>query len=107
MHNECPCPPSPLTGSQQISPNRAKNGVEFNIWKFDREWGNILQLDQILENCSHDHICEYKDKIPKLLSQSREEITRENASSGSTNVYIQGDVGTVGSLGGQNNNNKS
>ena len=94
---------------RDITPRNCKEevDVEFNIWKFDREWGNILQLDQILENCSHDHICEYKDKIPKLLSQSREEITRENASSGSTNVYIQGDVGTVGSLGGQNNNNKS
>ena len=94
---------------RDITPRNCKEevDVEFNIWKFDREWGNILQLDQILENCSHDHICEYKDKIPKLLSQSREETTRENASSGSTNVYIQGDVGTVGSLGGQNNNNKS
>ena len=94
---------------RDITPRNCKEevDVEFNIWKFDREWGNILQLDQILENCSHDHICEYKDKIPKLLSQSREETTRENGSSGSTNVYIQGDVGTVGSLGGQNNNNKS
>ena len=27
MRNECPCAPTPLTESQQISPNRAKNGV--------------------------------------------------------------------------------
>ena len=27
MHNECPCPPSPLTESQQIPPNMAKSNV--------------------------------------------------------------------------------
>ena len=91
--------------------------VEFNIWKFDREWGNILQLDQILPKCSHDHTCD----LSTLLSRSRRKETNtsnvqltsvgrllsdpdDNANRGSTTFVIQGNVGNVGSMGGQGQN---
>ena len=89
--------------------------VEFNIWKFDREWGNILQLDQILPKCSHNHNCD----LSTLLSRSKRKETNTSsvqlkssvgrllsdtdANSGSTFI-IQGNVGNVGSMGGQGQN---
>ena len=41
------------------------------------------------------------------LGGRKKEMTSNNGNSGSTTVVIYGNVGTVGSLGGQNNSNMS
>ena len=78
-------------------------------------WGNILQLDQILPKCLHDHNCD----LSTLLSRSKRKETNTSsvqlkssvgrllsdtdANSGSTFI-IQGNVGNVVSMGGQGQN---
>ena len=81
MRNKCPWPPlpppaTPLTESQQISPNRAKNGVcVLIIWKNPDSFEIIRKIGYHLENPDSFEIIRkignHLEKIRTVLKPSR------------------------------------